>query len=90
VLPAFFAVPAIPIEPDNRRDHVVSMYFCTYKRQATVCPYRYRPRVLTNSPTSIPPPLFLGDGSRERPTQALFDALTIQQCLAAEAASIKN
>jgi len=40
VLPAFFAVPAVPIEPDDRWDHAVSMYFRAYKRRATVCPYQ--------------------------------------------------
>src|SRR6266404_180569 len=53
VLPAFFAVPAIPIEPDNRRDHAV-MYFCTYKRRATVCPYQ----VSSEGADKLPPSRF--------------------------------
>jgi hypothetical protein len=65
---AFFPVPAVPIKPDHRWDHAVRMCFSTYKRQSTVCPYQVSSRVLTNSPISIPPPLFLGDGSREHPT----------------------
>src|SRR6266404_9470267 len=30
VLPVFFSVPAVPIKPDDRWDHVVSMYFCIF------------------------------------------------------------
>ena len=90
MLPAFFAVPAVSIKPDTVGIIRSVCIFAHTNVKPPAAPIRYRPRVLTNSPISIPPPLFLGDGSREHPTQALFDALTIQQCLAAEAASIKN
>jgi hypothetical protein len=34
VLLAFFSVPAIPVEPDDRWKHALNMYFRTRKRQS--------------------------------------------------------